>query len=57
LGLSAITELETQLNKISDLQGVLKDFTVISALHIKIWSMLALMKKKKKFKFSYKEQK
>jgi hypothetical protein len=42
-GLSAIMELQTptkllkkELNKISDLQGVLKDFTVTSALHMKI---------------------
>jgi hypothetical protein len=45
-GLSAIKELQTPtklyrkesalLDKISDLQGVLKDFTVISALYMKI---------------------
>jgi hypothetical protein len=45
-GLNVITELETptkllkkesaRLDKISDLQGVLEDFTVISALYMKI---------------------
>jgi hypothetical protein len=46
-GLSAIRQLQTltkfykkesaRLDKISDLQEVLKDFTVISALYMKIW--------------------